>query len=319
MTELTLGVTGEPRSTLERRTEPEQSASKEFSTLDEPVVAEATAVRWPADRFYWALIEAPTQRPGPLAPGLLLDLQEHVPIDVSVLHAVGVPVPATTLGKTLRTLVCAVPREALRELEGSALTLTPLAAPDGLGAGNVVPLEGFNLLVGDFEPPSVRRRRTLAHAVSMAGVIALAALVAIGLSRRTAALTRSVSEPVAAAAAVQVSPAQLAALRAFAARAATEPVPLDAAAPLAALLRVWPTAGAGRRTEEVQSLAVDARRIALTVSVEGDPAEFLALVRAPEGFTLEQPGMVASDDRTRVALTFIRTGSEGSTPGGPRP
>ncbi len=96
-------------------------------------------------------------------------------------------------------------------------------------------------------------------------------------------------------------------LRAFAARAASEGIPADVTAPLAGMLRSWPVPAEGHPNAEVQSLNVDSRRIALTVSIDGDPGEFLATIRPPPGFVLEQPGIAAnSERRARLALTFTR-------------
>lgn len=155
-----------------------------------PEPGSETHARWSTGRFYWAILDAPLRRPGPLPPGLMLDLQDHVPLDVTALHAVGVPLGASDGSGGFRTLACAVPRESLRELPGSLAALTPVTLPAGIAPGANVEL--LNFLVGEFEPRSDRRRRTLMHAVAMAGTLMLALLVLLGLSRRATALHREI-------------------------------------------------------------------------------------------------------------------------------
>lgn len=277
----------------------------------------ATTLRWPPDRFYWAVLDAPLRRPGPLGPGLLLDLQDQVPLPVEDLHAVGLAIEPEHVGGGRRTLVCAAPRGTLHGLPPDVYSLAPLAMPEGLAPE--ADSCALNLLVGDFEPRSQRRGRTRTHAIAMAATLVVAGLLALGFSRRATMLEQLASAPTGPGTEPGISRADLNALRAFAARAATEPAPIDATGPLAAALRAWPPAAPGRPRADVQSLSVDSRRIALTVSVDGDPGEFLATLESPLGFVLEQPGISTSDNKARLALTFTRIPAAGESRGGAKP
>jgi len=98
-------------------------------------------VRWPAERFYWSVLEAPQwKRPGPLPEGLRAVLEEDLPVSAETLHAVGKP-----LGDG-RLLVCAVESAEIEALGGDALTLGPDHAPEFAGAP--VHADAINLLVG---------------------------------------------------------------------------------------------------------------------------------------------------------------------------
>jgi hypothetical protein len=154
----------------------------------------------------------------------------------------------------------------------------------------------------------------------MVGTLLLAGLVSLGLSRRAGALHRETADRTSTGVVNPLSQADLAMLRALAARAASEPAPADVTEPLAAVLRGWPSSTTDHPPAEVQSLSIDSRRIALTVSVDGDPGEFLAAIHAPTGYVMEQPGIgTTSEQKSRLALTFTRSadrvgGARGSKP-----
>jgi hypothetical protein len=281
-------------------------------------------LRWAAERFYWAVLDVPLRRPGPLPPGLLLELQDHLPLDVQSVHAVGAPLAPSDAGAVSRTLVCAALHDELRTVPGDAASLCPAGVPAGVAfAGD---LDHLNLLVGDFEPRPRRRRRARAHAAAMIGVLGVCGLLAVGFARRADAAQRHVNALTSSGTLAAITDADLAVLRALAEKAAAEPAPVDAAVTLAAVLRAWPAGGAvggagggvDSGPAEVQTLTVDSRRVALTVAVDGDPGAFLAGVRPPAGTTLEQPIIgTASGNKARVALTFTRAAPAG--PQGVRP
>ncbi|HHH27431.1 MAG TPA: hypothetical protein ENK57_03645, partial [Polyangiaceae bacterium] len=134
-----------------------------------------TRISLPPEAFYWAIVDGVgLRRPGPLPPGLRTLAADDIPVDIDTLHAVG------TMSEQGSIVVCALEREQLEALGPDVVSLTPSAAPPGIE----VALSQLELLAGQFEPRSVRRRRTRRH-VSLAIVLLLCSvLIATGLTRR---------------------------------------------------------------------------------------------------------------------------------------
>ncbi|MCL4743434.1 MAG: hypothetical protein KJZ54_14655 [Phycisphaerales bacterium] len=264
--------------------------------------------RWPHDRFFWAVLDAPGwSRAGPLPPGLLPAFADDVPADVDELHPVCAP-----LGDG-RILVCAARRTELAQPARSLRSVTPERLPDTLGA--LADPRSLELLCGPFEPRRVRRARLARHARAALALLLCAALAAIGFDRRAVHWAR-VAEAANAARleladaaglppeALGAESARLGALSASAVRR-----PTDATALLAALLDAWP----GGVAAEPQSLSVSEDGASLAVNVEGDPAPFLAAFSAPPGYRLEDPRLNASRGVTRLALR-LHPSPEGAKP-----
>lgn len=258
-------------------------------------------LRWPVDRFYWSLLEAPQwKRTGALPAGLMQALEEDIPVSAEELHAVGVPAGDGLL------VVCAARAEDLGALDAGSLTLAPESLPEFAPAG--VEAASLNLLVGAHEPVPIRRARWRRH-VRRAVVVALAAgFVSVGLVRRAeyleavaqsaerataAAIDRSLPGGAPDTLALEVNRAR----RVSESSARVHPAP-SAAAALAALLRAWPTQAPSRP----QSLAVTESGATVSVSVEGDPTPFLKAMKPPPGWTMEEPRLSASDKLTRLTL-----------------
>jgi hypothetical protein len=268
-------------------------------------------LRWPKERFYWSLLEAPHwKRAGPLPAGLLQALEEDIPVAAEELHAVGVPAGDGTL------LVCAARAEELESLDVDLLTLCPEALPDFAPQG--VEALSLNLLVGAKEPAPIRRAREGRHLARAAAVALVVGLLSIGLARRAAHLEGLAQRAQAASsAAVQRllpsgTPDTLA-LEVNRARRVTEssarvhPAP-SAAAALAALLRAWPT----QAPSKPQSLVVTETGATVSLSVEGDPTPFLKAMKPPAGWSMDEPRLSASDKLTRLTLQLRP--SNGGTP-----
>src|SRR5688572_9736838 len=108
-------------------------------------------LRWPAERFYWAVLEAPGwARSGPIADGLRGPLADEVPTSLD-LHGACAPLGDGTV------LACAAPASEIEALRATALSLTPESLPD-FARGRCDP-SVLNLLTGPFEPLPVRRAR----------------------------------------------------------------------------------------------------------------------------------------------------------------
>lgn len=254
---------------------------------------------WPAERFYWTVLEAPGwNRSGELPAGLVSMLEDDVPLDAGDLHAVGVPLPGG------RMAVCAASRAALRELPPATLSLTPEAVPPFFENDP----RRFNLLVGSFQPIPIRRARLRQHALAAATVMLCGVLVAAGLSRRAArwdALATSARDATTQLAAAH-SPsgtlhdlaAEAARLRASNEAAARVALPRDASLALAATLQAWPAQIPSRP----QSIAVGPTGVTIAVAVEGDAAPFLRSFAPPAGWSLDEPRLNAADKVTRLTL-----------------
>ncbi|HKX46842.1 MAG TPA: hypothetical protein VJP77_09070, partial [Planctomycetota bacterium] len=143
--------------------------------------ADAGPVRWPPERFYWAVLDAsslPTRRPSHEQLAFLLE--PLVPQPLEEIHAVFVPLGGR------RHLACAASREALHEaLASGAVSLGPAGAPPFADVpGDVV--ERIELLTGPFEPVPVRagRRRLVVEALALG--VAAVALALVAVERRVA-------------------------------------------------------------------------------------------------------------------------------------
>jgi hypothetical protein len=268
-------------------------------------------VRWPAQRFYWAALEAPNwRRTGVLPLGLRPAFEDEVPAPGEDLHAV-----CTPLGDG-RIVVCAARRDELARLAPGTLSLCPESLPPGLDAP--MDLSALNLLVGAFEPPAHRRARARRHITAALGVMLCCLLLAAGLVRRAehqrhlAAEARSAAAALLAQVAPQARPEaltfELAALRRLAEQNQRTRLPPDVSLPLAELLRNWP-AGVPARP---QSLAIGSSGLTMAVLVDGDPVPFLQALEAPSGWMFDQPRLTKVDSMTRLDLRFRP--SEGARP-----
>lgn len=263
---------------------------------------------WPTNHFYWAILDAPgVRRAGPIPAGLLPLLEDDVPANADDLHAVGVPLAGGRLG------VCVAEATALRAIPPGVLSLTPEALPPFLASQGLSP-DQFNLLAGAFEPQPLRRRRFHRHAFAAGTVALCAALLAVGLHRRTAHWesythdARAASQTIAAEAA-SVPPHQLAAQASrvrgtLDALAKAAPSP-DASIALAAVLRAWPTS----IPNKPQSITTNAAGISISVTLEGEPAAFLDAFNPPQGWTLDEPRVNTADTVSRLALQLRPKGA----------
>lgn len=265
---------------------------------------------WPADRFYWAVLDAPgVSRPGQLPTGLYPILDEEIPADTAELHAVCVPAADGKLA------VCAIETIDLAEVPVDSLSLTPSELPafvESLG----VSAERFNLLSGSFEPRPLRSRRIRRHAFSALTVLLCVSLLAVGLHRRSLRwearaesariATSRVANLVTATGRVEDIRAEAARLEGTRDALAQASPPPDASLSLAALLESWPA----RVSSRPQSITVGPEGIAVSVAVEGDASAFLGAFSPPPGWTLAEPRLNASDTVTRLSLQLRPAGGK---------
>jgi hypothetical protein len=148
-------------------------------------------VRWPAESFYWGVLDAsvldritlidPRRRDRHL--GYLFE--SSLPLPIEEVHAVYRRVSGD------RFIACGVERELLSSLEPTAAMLGPASLPAAI-AGEIEP-DAFNLITGAWAPPIVRRLRRLSVIIIVVAMGAGAMLGVLGLERRTRAIRDEVA------------------------------------------------------------------------------------------------------------------------------
>lgn len=290
-----------------------------------------TSVRWPAERFYWAVLPAragveprrarggKTGDAGEVPAGLLTDLAEQLPIPIEEVFAVCV---ASVTG----LVVCAALRHELEEVPPETMRVTPTEVPATLAAPGDEGVEAarFNLLVGAFEPPTQRARRVQRHLFALTLTVLVGGLLLTGLVRRTAfweqaaedvteRTDRLVTAALPPGIPPQALPAEVARLQRASLTASKFKPPPDAALALAALLEAWPSGAPGAP----QSLSVSETGITLSVLIEGqgeggyDPAQaFLSAFQPPRGWVMLEPRLNSGPDFARIVVDL----KPGATP-----
>jgi hypothetical protein len=261
----------------------------------------------PADRLFWSIVDASGIRAGRAPSGLWPLVEEDVPVDPEQLWGIAAPIDDLCIA------VCAIRKVDLIDFAPGAVSLTPESVPEFIPA----PSEVFNFLVGEHEPRVARRARLRRHLFAAACILLSAALIATGLSRRTAAwnaealAARNATDGVIASIAPhpdwsrddlalelmqrrQAVPAELA-------------PPADAAEALAGVIANWPTQVANRP----QAISASGVSASISVTVPGDAQAFLAALKPPEGWRLNEPRLAAVDKVTRLNLELRKVGGDG--------
>lgn len=264
-------------------------------------------VRWPPERFLWAILDAPGwTRAGEVPAGMLAALEDEVPVAAEDLHAVCAP-------GTNGVVVCAARRSELDVLGPDVLLLTPASVPEWASQG--LDASRLNLLVGAFEPLRLRRAARRAHVIAAATVLLCMAFVCVGFQRRGAvwrfedrAARDATSAVLRTALPEGGDPAvELERLRRAQAAVSSKIAPSDAAVMLASVLAAWPN----RASCSTSSLAVGQDGAALSVVVDGDPTSFLESLTPPPGWTLEEPRLNTGERGTRLSL-LLRPAQRGN-------
>ncbi len=257
-----------------------------------------------------------------------------LPIAQDELHAVGVLIRNTVV-------FCATERRHLAELPSHQLTLSPDKLPDFVraAAGPALQPIHFNLLQAEFEPLPLRSIRsrvwnllTLTACISMlltaAGLWRRSNAWASELGERAIATTTAAEQMypgdrLAAQDAVRRAKQELADAEALRSLAPAEPMkdaPADCAVTLASLLARWPRSTAGE-TESFQTevLSLTDSSISATVLTNADARGFLDQLKAPDGWTMQQPRLSQSPSGVRLAVQMTKSAPPKSTApeGGP--
>ncbi len=271
-------------------------------------------VRWPAERFYWALLDGGLlPRGGKRRRQLGYLFERFLPgLAIEGVQAVYRAVP----GARNRFLACGAPAEKLREqLDAGALTLAPQALP----AFGDQPLDpaAFNLLTGPLLPEAVRSLRRRAVSLAVTVVIGCCLLLIAGLERRERAVEAHTAGVLAAQAATieralgpgareSTQPPQVrlvAALRQLEQTRRADPAAagvLDCSVVMSEFLKHWP-AGLHVSTESIV-VAPDSINVRAIVATMGEAQLLADALGGLSGWRLLQPQSEARKDDVVVAL-----------------
>lgn len=260
----------------------------------------------PAERLFWSVVDAPGAggRCGSVPAGVWPLIEDDLPVKPELMWAVGTPIEGQ------RLLVCAALRRDLEVVNSDDGTLTPDRVPETF-ALSVDPAQ-LNLLVGLFEPHSLRRARRNRRLFAAVAALVSAALIGVGLERRAGVWHRETRDMDTATQSVLASLAPTPGWTTddmameLVQRRGTDTVafnaPGDAALAVAALLACWPT----HVLSKPQSMVASGDTASVSVLVPDNAAAFIAALKPPEGWKLEEPRLVSVDKATRVNLELRR-------------
>lgn len=282
-----------------------------------PVAESASrTLRWPAERFYWAVLDASILPPqlGSPTEQLLYLFEPLVPEVLEDLHVVFHP-----LGRR-RYVACALPRRVLeKEVDASAIRLIPSERPAFLTVE--FPLESLNLLTREFTPRAMRVSR-LRLGRELAALVTLCFLVLwIGFDRRVDSAEErheQISErigdvyeqilgPATSSASLPPSLQLEARLRSLRHTRVLDPAlePLDdASLQLQNLLASWPDA-LPVETESIR-VSADTMHIIGSLRSTSDVQVLVSALEGLEGWELRPPAVRSSPQAIRATLQFRR-------------
>jgi len=270
-------------------------------------------VRWPASRFYWAVLDvgslpkarrATTEQLGYL-------LEPFLPEPLEAVHATFVRVSPAAF------VACVLPVRVLeKEVPPEMTTLGPESAPSFVPP---IDVSRIDLLTGRFEPAALRRARRRWTA-QVAAIAALAlGMVICGLERRVAALEARRTEIAKESETVFREslgyrdgrlPAELqleAELRSLrVTRRSDVPVVAarDASVELSRVLAAWPE-GAPARTESLD-VGPDGMQLRAQVATNDDAQRLAQALAAVPTWRLELPGVQPTSGGVELRLQWTR-------------
>ncbi len=279
-------------------------------------------VRWPAERFYWALLDGSRlPRWGKRRSQLGYLFERFLPgLPIEGVQAVYRALP----NARNRFLACGAPADKLREeLDNRAVTLTPQALPAFVHE----PFDpaALNLLTGAFLPEFVRRLRSRATFLAAAVVIGCCLLLFVGLERRRVAVEAHTTGVLAAqttiieralgpgAPGASTQPPQVrlvAALRQLEQTRREDPAAagvLDCSVVMSEFLKLWPAA-LHVSTESIV-VAPDSVNVRAIVATMGDAQLLSDALGGLSGWRLLQPQSESRKDDVVVSLRLQPEGS----------
>jgi hypothetical protein len=279
-------------------------------------------LEWPANRFYWAVLDGSLVR-GRIRPARGRSAKRLGYLFESVIP--GVPIEDVHAiyrrlkGHQRRFIACGLPSGALDAIDPEAVTLTPGSLPSFIQE-DVEPA-GLNMLTGQYLPGAIRRlrRRWLTH-IGVVLIVCAAALFA-GLERRVQAVRDQLDDVIAARSLVleQVLGAQTSAT------ASSQPLDLrltaelrrleqtrnadvsltevaDSSAVLNDLLTLWPSE-VHALTESI-SVTPTSITVRAAVATMADAQEFADAFAGLGGWRLRQPQSESRRGHLDVILRF---------------
>jgi hypothetical protein len=276
--------------------------------------AESThqVLRWPANRFYWAIVEE-------------RNLRTHVRIGAASYLAEPIfPVPLEQLQVTAaplddgRVLVCGLDKSSLESVDrATVVALYPEQPPPMIeGVGNAA-IGRLNMLRGCYLPRTIRTARFHLILIGAIALVAVATLLCTGLSNRTSHLMDQIARSRERIAETQRTvlghsnnrhdqPPELrftAELRRLQQTRSVPPIALaDATATLQLLLACWPENL--HTTTELMSITATS----ITVRFEIPSAELSALeesLQNLDGWQRQQPEITNRGDLAMIAIRFV--------------
>jgi len=256
------------------------------------------------NRVFWSIIEARGVKAGPIPDGLWPLLEDDLPVSAEQVFAVGAPLDQD------RLLVCAALKDEITAAAGTSESLTPDEIPEWVGI-RIDPAR-FNMLVGSFEPRAKRVARQHRRLRAAAAVLIAAIFVAVGLERRARAWNTE-TDRCNAAALPTLAPISTSlgwgrddlAMELKQRRESaplTVKVPPDASLVIASILGRWPI----QVPAKAQAMLAAGDSASVSVLVLGDPATFIAALKPPDGWKIEEPRIVSVDKSTRITLELRR-------------
>ncbi len=271
-------------------------------------------LRWPADEFYWAVLDTSVlgSRRRPKQLGFLFEAE--LPVTIDEVQAAYVPLSGD------RCLACGIDRSRLVAIESEAVVLNPASIPALLEA-DVEP-EQLNLLTGDFEPLPVRRLARLWQGSILSAMAVCAMLLVIGMHRRAGAagdaaqqinlattmvlgeaLGRNVTDADVTRARL-ILRSRLAELRQTRQTDLSSDNATDVSGTLAAVCAAWPSELAAK----IDSCVVTTNVIAISgaVPTTDDAQQLAEALGSIAGWDLQQPSVESTRNTIRVSLRLTR-------------
>lgn len=304
-------------------------------------------VCWPADRFYWVLIQAAASVDRAPSKGARLDpssvadaIAEAVPIDGSLIHWSVITLPDGA------ALACVALCTDLDALDPEVRTLRPVGVPPHLANRvDADTISDLNLLHGVYESPVIRRARSALVTAWVWTAAATIALTGVGLSVRAGTDVRAAAQinearERLAARTLEATSVASSTLESLSDSMASQTSPLSASKRLESAktllerergdrVRALASPDAGDAMQDVMaswprdlqtridSLSIGESSLRLSGSLASldDVARLTEHLRSVRGWALEQPQVSMLGERATIRTTMLReTRPKRSTP-----
>jgi hypothetical protein len=275
-------------------------------------------VTWPADRFYWAILDT-SRLPRAASQSnrraqLEFALERYLPIPLEQVQA------AFHRLDRDHTVACAAERDAITSrVEPTACSLKPACAPAFVAGADVSRLE---LLTGDLEPASVVSAKARTRIELAVIIVLLASIVSAGLTRRAQwhlerrSSAESIQRQLLGVVLPGVDPSRQSALQLTGELRRLEqtrsggPTEVPSAVPqLAMMLDRWPSGPAA----QVESIIVTETSLTVIATLDSmtDVSRLAAAIEGAPGWSMSQPEVRSHQDRVRATIRLQRNQEAG--------